>query len=163
MNIIQIEDALYNWLNGLLGLEVIIAYPNAPRPTTSYALINIITDSEFGTEESDGELTPIYASFNQVTISINTYYAASYQSAINIKKSLMKVEVSDQLWEAGLGYATSTQIQKIPELIDKRWEERAQFDIVFNIREETAIETVGQIEKVQLTNEIDGTTTTIGE
>ncbi len=75
----------------------------------------------------------------------------------------MRLEIEELLWEAGLGYATSTQAQKIPEEIDKRWEERAQFDIVFNIRETTATEDIGQIEQIEITNELDDTTTIIGD
>lgn len=163
MTIIEIEDAIYDWVNGLLSMTAIFAYPDAPRPTTSYVLINILTDLQIGTEESDKELTPVYSTLNEITISINTYYSGAFQKAIDIKKSLMKTEVKEQLFDSGLGFVSSTQIQKIPELIDKKWEERAQFDIVFNVRETTTIETVGSIEEIELTNEIDNTTIIIGD
>lgn len=168
MTIATIENAIYAWIFGLLGFKTIFAYPNAGRPTTSYVLVNVITDTQTGTEETestfliDESIDNIYSSLNEITISINVYYAGAYQKAIDIKKSLMKVTVTDQIWNAGLGYVSATAIQKIPELIDKRWEERAQFDLVFNVRE-TTTENIETIQKVELTNEIDGTTITIGD
>lgn len=156
MTIEEVENAIVDWIE-LLGMTPIIAYPNAPRPKTSYVLVNVILDDELGTKESDGNTTPIYSSFNQLTISINTYYAEAYQKAIDIKKSLMVIGVEELLWKAGLGCATSTTVEKIPELIDMTWEERAQFDIVFNIREKTEIENVGLIKKIEVNN------TTIGD
>lgn len=156
MNNTQIEDSIYGWLHGLLGIDVIFAYPGQDRPKTPYALINFLTDLQDGTEESNGELIPVYSSVNVVTFSINTYYDGAFQKAIDIKTSLMRAEVDEYLFNAGLGYTTSTQIQKIPELIDKRWEERAQFDINFSVRRETEIENIGEIKKIEVNNDTIG-------
>lgn len=160
---IEIEDAIYAWINGILGMAAVFAYPNADRPATSYVLINVLSNTQNGTKESDGNETPVYSSFNQITVSVNTYYDGAFQKAIDIKNSLMRIDVNESLWGSGLGYVSATQTQKIPEEINKRWEERAQFDIVFNIRETTDSENIGQIETVELTNEVDETTTIIGE
>ena len=168
MTITEIENVIYAWINGLLGMKVIFAYPNAGRPAASYVLINILTDIQNGTEETDRTLlidesiNNIYSSLNSITVSINTYYSGAFQKAIDIRKSIMTVSVEDQLWAAGLGYVSATNIQKIPEQIDKRWEERAQFDLVFNVRENTT-ENIASIKQIELTNEIDNSTTTIGD
>ena len=68
--------------------------------------------------------------------------------------------VTDQLFAAGLGYKNAGTVNKIPEEINKQWEERAQFDCFFFTRslDEENIETIKQIE---LTNELDNTTTII--
>lgn len=154
MTNVQIEDAIYGWINGLLSMAAIFAYPDTPRPTTSYVLINFLTDLQLSTEETDGTLLVnettdnIYSSLNEVTFSINTYYSGAFQNAVNIVKSLNKLTVKEYLFAAGLGFISATQIQKIPELIDKRWEERAQFDIVFSVRRSTTenIETIKHVE-----------------
>ena len=154
---VQIEDAIYGWINGLLSMTAIFAYPDAPRPTASYVLINFLTDLQNGTEETDGTLKVdestdnIYSSVNTVTFSVNTYYDGAFQNAVTINKSLMKLTVQDYLFAAGLGFISVTQIQKIPELIDKRWEERAQFDIVFSVRRSNT-ENIATIKQVEVNN-----------
>lgn len=161
MTNIQIENAIYGWLNGLLNLTTIFAYPNAPRPTSSYVLINFLTDIQNGTKETEGVLKidestdNTYSTFNTVTLSINTYYDGAFQNATNIKNSLMKLAVEEYLYGAGLGYIEATQIQKIPEQIDKKWEERAQFDISFSVRREIT-ENIETIKKVEVNNTIIG-------
>jgi len=164
----EIENILYGWINGLLSMTAIFAYPDAPRPTSSYVLINFLTDIQLGTHEINSVLQPdestnnTYSALNEVTFSINTYYDGAFQKAVDIQKSLMKLTVEEYLFNNGLGFINMTQIQKIPELIDKKWEERAQFDISFSVRKETT-ENIETIKKIELTNEIDNTTTTIQE
>ena len=69
------------------------------------------------------------------------------------------------------GYATIEESDKVakpdpasfvilPEEIDKRWEERAQVDFFFYALSLES-ETINEIKEVELTNEIDGSTTTI--
>jgi hypothetical protein len=161
MDSLQMENTIYLWINGILGLQAIFAYPDEDRPKTPYVLINSLSDVQKGTEESTSVLLPdtstdkTYSAVAEVTFSVNTYYSGAYQQAINIKKSLMLVEVQDLLYSSGLGYLSSTQIQKIPELIDKRWEERAQFDIVFLVRYE-AKENIETIKKIEVNNNTIG-------
>lgn len=168
MNINEVEDALYAWTSDTLNIETIFAYPNVGRPTTSYVVFNVFGDTSNGTYEktgielSDDSIDVTYSSLNQIVVSVNIYYNNAYQVAKNIKNSLMRMDVQEQLWEAGLGYVSTTNIQKIPEAIDGVWEERAQFDITFNIRENVT-SNIEAIRKVEVTNELDGTTTTIGE
>lgn len=163
MNIVQIEDAIYNWINGQLGKQAIFAYPNAPRPTTPYVLINLFQIIQNGTEEGVGELQPdkstnnTYSTLKEVTISINTYYAGALQSAHDIRNSLSLTAVLDQLWIDGLGFLNAGNIQYLPEEIDSIFEQRAQFDITFAIRTEV-IENIASVQNIELTNEIDETT-----
>ena len=139
----EIEDIIYDWINGILSMQAIFAYPDVPRPTTSYVLINFLTDLEKGRHETIGVLKVddstdnTYSSLNEVTFSINTYYDGAFQKAVDIQKSLMLLSVRDLLNDNGLGFLNYTQIQKIPEIVDKKWEERAQFDITFSVRRTT--------------------------
>lgn len=159
----EIEDTIYSWINGILGFDAIFAYPDAPRPSTSYVLINFLTDIKTGTHETIGVLqgddstNNTYSSLDEITISINTYYNGAFQKAVDIQKSLMLISVEDLLNDNGLGFLNHTQIQKIPEIIDKKWEERAQFDITFSVRRQTT-ENIATIKKIETENLIDNTT-----
>ena len=166
LNIVTIEDAIYTWVNGVTGIQTIFAYPNAPRPLTSYALINFFSILPVGNKEQKGELLGDNtvdidrSSVSDISISINVYYSGAYQIASQLVDSLDRVTVLEDLYAQGLGYKNTTQAQKIPEEIDKRWEERAQFDCSFYART-LDTENLNTIAKVELTNEIDGTTTII--
>lgn len=163
INITNIENTLYQWVSGVTGLTTIFANPNAPRPTDPYALINIISTTPVGVEESESTLLPNtsvdveYSNLELVMVSINTYYSGAHQTATKIKDSLGRVTSKAELFAGGLGYSRSTAVNDIPEVIDERWEERAQFDCFFYTRSLDA-ENIESIQKISITNEIDGTT-----
>lgn len=166
LNINAIEDALRVWAVGVTGVEVIFANPNAPRPTTSYVLIHMFQNAVIGTREAeptlkiDESIDIDYSNLELLSVSINVYYTGAYKLATKLKDSLGRITVTDQLFAAGLGYNRARAVQSIPEIINEQWEERGQFDCFFFTRslDEENIET---IQKVEITNEIDGTTTII--
>lgn len=161
LNINQIEDAIRVWVVGVTSLEAIFAHPNASRPIVPYVLIHVMTATSNGTKEKELTLQPDdsvdidYSNLEELFVSINTYYAGAFQTATKLKDSLDRVTESEKLFAAGLGYLRSGIVQDIPEEIDKRWEERGQFDVFFSTRslDEENIET---IQKVEITNNING-------
>lgn len=163
MIITDIEDAIYTWIQGETGTTTIFAYPDAPRPSTPYTLINFITTVQLGEKETDSTLLPdnsidnIYSIPNEITLSINCYYDNAFQTANNIIDSIDKVTVQDQLQAAGLGFINATTVTKAPVIIHKQWEERARFDISFMLRSEIT-ENIETIQKIEVTNEINGET-----
>ena len=167
LDITAIEDAIYAWVSGASGIETIIAFPNAPRPKTQYALINIVTNTPVGvadrgyTLQGDDSIDVEYSNVEDVLVSINVYYDGAYAMATKIKDSLARVKITDALFEAGLGYSRATTVNHIPEEIDKEFEQRAQFDCYFFTRSLDAEENIATIQKIQITNELDGETVTI--
>lgn len=167
LDITAIEDALYAWINIIdSSIETIFAHPNAPRPKTQYALINILESNALGREEHkdtllvDNSIDVDYSNIEELFVTINTYYDGAYQLATKLKNSLGRITIQEQLFAAGLGYNTTSEVRDIPEEIDKKFEQRAQFDCFFFVRslDEENIET---IRKVEITNELDGTTTVV--
>lgn len=163
LDIDAIENALRVWATGITGLETIFANPNAPRPTSPYVLIHVLQNVPIGTREARATLkvdesTDVdYSNVELLTVSINVYYSNAYKLATKLKDSLGRVTVTDQLFAAGLGYSRAGNVQDIPEIINKQWEERGQFDCFFFTRssDEENIET---IQSTEITNEIDETT-----
>lgn len=168
LNITTIENALRIWVVGVSAIETIFAHPNAPRPTDPYVLIHVVQSVPIGVAESDLTLLGDdsvdidYSNVEELFVSINTYYTNAQQMATKLKDSLRRVTVTDQLFAAGLGYSRATVVQDIPEEINKKFEERAQFDCFFYTRslDEENIET---IRKIEVTNNIndDGDTVII--
>jgi len=166
LDIDAIEDALRVWAVGITGLETIFANPNAPRPVAPYVLIHMLQNAPIGTREArvtlkaDESTDVDYSNVELLTVSINVYYSNAYKLATKLKDSLGRVTVTDQLFAAGLGYSRAGDVQDIPEIINKQWEERGQFDCFFFTRssDEENIET---IQNVEITNEVDETTVII--
>jgi hypothetical protein len=159
MNILGIEDALYDWVSAETGIETIFAYPSEERPKTQYALINVLSTKgvgepiSFSAVNGDGTITITKEIPSMVTISFNIYYADSFNKAKELKKSLEKTSIFESLYAAGLGLLESSPVQKIPEQIDKKWEERGQFDADFSFIDST-VEILEQIESIEVTNNI---------
>jgi len=167
LNITQIENALYAWIQPIAGVTTIFAHPNAPRPKTSYVLINILQSSPVGIEEHeisalkvDKSIDIDYSNVEELFVTINVYYAGAYQLATKIKDSLGRITVKDVLFAAGLGYSRTSEVRDIPEEINKQWEERGQFDCFFFTRSSDQ-ENIETIRKIEIENEMDGTTTVV--
>lgn len=166
LNITNIEDALYVWAFGVTGLETIFAHPNAPRPITPYVLLNVVQSTPIGIEEDqstllvDDSIDIDYSNVELLMVSVNTYRGTALQTATKLKDSLARVTVQDQLFAAGIGYSRTTAVNETPEEINKQWEERARFDCFFFTRSLDS-ENIATIRQIQLTNELDNTTTVI--
>ncbi len=162
MNITSIENALYNWVFGETGLPVIFANSNAPRPRTAYSLINIIQSIPLGTAEKQnillGDFTVDikYSNLESIFVSINTFYSGAFQQAASLSLSLSKITVSEQLWADGLGYGYTTEVKNIHADINKRWEQRGQFDCYFFVRS-LSQENIETIQNIEIINGIDDT------
>lgn len=161
LNITSIENALYSWVFGVSSIETVFANPNAPRPSSQYSLINIISSTPIGISESnftEGLLDTVdidNSNVEEIMVSINTYYSGAYQLATLLKDSLDRITVNENLMSLGLGYSRSTTVQDMPEEINRQWEERAQFDCFFIARSIDS-ENLETIKYIQITNEITG-------
>ena len=163
LNITSIENALYAWVHGISNITTIFARPNAPRPTASYVLINILQSTPKSIAEHqetlliDDSIDVDYSTVEELFVTINVYYDDAYQIATKLKDSLGRVTIQDELYAAGLGYNNTSEVREISEEINKKFEQRAQFDCFFFVRsiDEENIET---IRKIEIENELDGTT-----
>lgn len=168
LNITNIESALYTWVFGVLGITTIFDKPNAPRPTTAYALIHIAQTVPQGIAESietigaDDTVDVDYSNLESLFISINIFRTGGYQNATKLKDSLARVTVTDQLYASGLGYERATGVRDVAAEVNMQWEERGQFDVFFFTRSLDE-ENIEAIKKIEVTNNIndDGETVII--
>lgn len=160
-DITGIEDALRNWVIAITGLTCIFAWPGASKPDEPYVLINIMDFVSEGTEEIVDETNTKSAGVYDVLVSLNTYKTSAYSNALKLNNSLKSRRiVKDYFIAENLGYTGSTGIRKITDVVNAVPEERAQFDLNFMYRTQTTQGT-GAIEKVELTNGLDGSLSTI--
>lgn len=160
LNITNIENALYYWVSTVSGLATIIAHPNAPRPTTAYVTIHIPQSTPIGVAESNSVVLPDnsidvdYSNLEELFVSINVYKGSAQTVATTLKDSLARVTVTDQLFSEGLGYLRSSSVREIPDVVNKKYENRSQFDCFFSIRSLDS-ENIETIQKVEITNNIN--------
>ena len=166
VDITTLEKALYDWINAAISMETIFAHQNAPKPTGQFALVNLVQNTALGHCESDLERQgndSIKAEYSQVynlMVSVNVFRDDAFSKVVALRDSICKITVKDDLWAAGLAFATTSDVRDIPDVTDKNWEERAQIDFFFHVRSLTS-EIINEIKKVEITNEIDGSTTIV--
>jgi hypothetical protein len=170
IDIEAVEDTLRNWVTAVEPtLEVIFAPSNAPRPALPYIIIDVSQTVQVGWKESIGTFNAIddsvdmdYSSVEDIFLSINTYGTLAFTRATKLKNSLNRITILDLLYAGGLGFHRASTVNEIPEEVNKKFEERAQFDCYFYARslDEENIET---IRKIEVTNNIndDGATVII--
>lgn len=163
INKTSIEDAIVTWLYGVTGVTIIIANQSMPRPITPYASINIINfvpNGTAGTEltELPSELIQIDHSINyEIMISINFFKTNAFLNCSIARDSFDDISVIENLEAAGLYYISTSGIREVTDVINKSFEERYQMDVSFYIRSLSS-STVENIRKIEITNELDGST-----
>jgi hypothetical protein len=162
LDITAIENALYQWVvTTITNLDTIFAHQNAPRPGERYALINIVQTTQIGTQESandvlsDESIDVDYSSLEMIMVSINVYGSSAFQDATTLKNSLWRISTSETLFAAGLGFSDANTINDIPEEINKKWTQRAQFDCFFTARSLDE-ENIASVRNIEIQNLIDG-------
>ena len=165
INITNIENELYGWLSQI-DSKCIIANPNAPRPSdTLYSTIHVMGSFPQGVAETimtfkaiDYSADAQHSDVEEVMVSINTFYEGSFQLASQLKDSFVKLSAYDYFSSNGLlGYLRSSDVRDLTVEVNKRMEERAQFDCFFTTRS-LETENIETIRKIELTNELDDTT-----
>lgn len=158
-----IEDGLYTWLSSIISDPIIFANSSKPRQTGSYATINILTWLPIGTPGEELTSLPLdlvqidYSQTYELLVSLNFFRDNSFNNASNVRDSIDLTTVQEQLRSAGLAFISTSDIRQITDVVKKSMEERYQFDVSFYTRSLTT-EQIEQIKKIQVTNELDGTT-----
>lgn len=155
MDIIAFENAIRGWATAETTSPVIFLYPSEERPTTQYVGLNVFQIGDLGFEDigdvsSPGNLANrTFSVPKKVAVSVNTYYAGAFQLAVLLADSLKKIQTTEYLREFNIGLTRVTQPRKLPEKIALKWEERAQFDIMFFARS-TYVEEFEAVLKVEV-------------
>lgn len=182
LNITTIENTLRAWVVLITAREVVFTHPTATlssaggvgmaplRPSVPYVLIHLMTIIPQGVAEhidtlgANDTVDIDYSNLEEVVVSINVMrddaVATAFTEATKIKDSLDRITIIDQLYNGGLGVVRAGAINDITTEVDKPWEPRAQFDCSFYTRSLDE-ENIELIKKVQITNNLDGTTTII--
>lgn len=149
-----VEDRARAWAHAMIGIETIIAHPDAPRPKPPYCMLNLINatrrrtlgpvyfeDVEIaegaGEGEGDGEgeaeerVVETRAEEWEWTLSVHLYGDDALDRARRLINSLSIGTVAVDHFRP-LYSASASMVRRVPEQVGQRWENRAQFDLVIH-------------------------------
>lgn len=168
MTVSEFKQNIRTWVVNVLGVEVIFSHGSGPRPSGKYAVINILniesvmTPEVIQTRQGDGAIQADYNNIQKSMVSINIYRDDSLDSMINLKNSLGKISIQDYFNNLNIGILVPNAINRVPEQIGKSWENRSQCDYFFHyVPTITPDSDVSEIKQIEVTNNIDGTTSVI--
>jgi len=139
------------------GYVVISAkQPDAPRPSGSFADVDLFSQTTIGWDERDfannvDDLTETILGMREVVMSVNFYRDNATDNARKVHTGLIRESTQSRFTAAGIGLTSRGPVTEISESLETTWEERATFDITLNIVD-TDSDDVGSI----TTAEIDG-------
>lgn len=139
LNYDVVKANLYSWAITVvpMGMPVIFYEPNAPRPVVPYVTLymNTVTavNQDWASPNSDNLGNIDMHGDRQFTLQVQAYGNDPLTVLENIRTSLQKQTVLDTLRANGIAFYQSLTINDITELVDSRFERRAQLDILFGI------------------------------
>ncbi len=162
MTDIQLQDALYDWINKVLNtdeglnIDIIHGSQNAPRPSSSYIVIHQpintrkIGRSDRSYSDTDG----------------NTNIVSNYEASVTIEAvglltdylrlildSIEKQSIRDYLNTKNISFMRSENIIPISDMTENEWELRTSVDIFVLYPHETT-ENASYIGSVDWNNDI---------
>jgi len=150
-----VRTNLYNWCiqNIPSQMPVIYLYPNAPRPTVDYISLYIASVDQIGWDWTQNPLDDTGLSQmvgdREFTLQVQGYGGDPITVLQNLRTSLQKQTVLDSLRQNGIVFVSWFPINDVTDLIDSRYEQRAQMDILFRIAD-IYIDDLGVIDTVVL-------------
>jgi hypothetical protein len=157
---------LYNWAVANIpnGMPAVWYFPNAPRPTVDYvsllisSVVQIGWDYEPNPMDDPGTIEGV--GDREFTLQVQAYGGDPLTVLENLRTSLQKQTVLDSLRVNGIVFANWFPINDITELVDSRFEQRAQMDILFRVAQEylDTVGTIGQAEIEEVILNVDGST-----
>ena len=166
LDIDQIGDSIRVWIETVTSLQCIFADENGPRPTDPYLSVKVKDTDSLGEGEtlstplSDYSIDIEHSNIHVLHASINAYRGSAFQELTKLVSSLDHFSTLDYFTAAKIGIGAVGDPTDIPDVVNKKNEARAQIDLFFHVRS-LSTENIEGIKQVEITNEIDGTTTTI--
>jgi hypothetical protein len=179
--IAEIEKTLGEWGYGVTGRQVIFepAAPDAPRPSDPYISMKVAPTQRVGhdvrttrdqTPEEGEDVWDRVEGQRTVSVSVNLFRSPApanpahagigrvEDDAASLVASLSHARWMDLLYGGRLGFNSVSDVRDFADVVKQGWEERRQFDVVFNASIESE-EMVERIDSVQITHTLRGEST----
>lgn len=150
-----LKTSLYCWANDNTPstIPVIFSNQNSPRPSTPYVSLLINSFVQIGNDYSprptDSTSEIDLAGDREFTLEVQVFGGSHLQILENLRSSLQKETVLNELRSKGVVFVLQNPITDISAVFDTRFEQRATMDILFRISQ-TIEDDHGAIETVEL-------------
>ncbi|MBN9074298.1 MAG: hypothetical protein J0H34_22400 [Rhizobiales bacterium] len=142
MNDDDVHSALVRWLHGVTGLTTIKAYQEGPRPELPYIMVNLTGTSEirdwsqaveYEQAEPDpgedvGEVTARPPIETEWRFSVHAFGPDPTSILRPVRSAAQLAQKNEALFPA-LVIHDCSQVRNVPELVNEKWEPRAQMDM----------------------------------
>lgn len=146
---------LYQWASSVvpIGMPVIFYEPNAPRPAVAYVslyLTSIVAvNQDWSAPDADILGAIDMKGDRQFTLQVQAYGGDPLTVLENVRTSLQRETVLDTLRANGIAFYESLSIGDISDLVDSKFEKRAQLDILFGVGQ-TYTDTPGYFDEIEI-------------
>lgn len=138
-------SALIAWVKEVTSLTLVIrAYENGPRPSGVYASVNLLSSENLGIDTTCYEVAD---PDNNVDVAETVVGRRIFMVSINVFRSDDGVGLCEKLKaslrgdrihrdffsENGIGFVRASGVRRLPELVQNKYENRAEFDAWFNV------------------------------
>lgn len=136
-----LNKVVRDMINSILDIPdfAIKAKQNAPRPSGSYASVDVSATKHVGWEESnftnrmaDPDLDETITGHREVMCSLQFYRSSAVDNGNAVRTGMIRTSIRDTLRASNLGIISRTEVREISEQLENGWEERAQLDIVLS-------------------------------
>ncbi len=159
MSFAVLKQAVYTWFAKETKLPVIWEEQATARPNRPYASLNIITGAVMiGEDDQRSHLTGTapnqqtqftWEGLRKLTVSCNIWADNAIDLMADVQGSIRKQSNQNAFILAGIAPTDYTNVQKLSQLFDTRYEDRAQMDVIFQTVHVTVDDAV-PVEKVNL-------------
>jgi hypothetical protein len=144
-----IERAIYGWEQLVLpSVPMIWFHQNAPRPTVPYVAMHLKTISSKGVDVYIAKTDELVGNRDFILM-IQGFGSGSQGFMEALKTSLEKPAIQLYLSMHDLVFVDRMGVNDISEVVDSRWEERNQLDIIMRFAQ-VAADTEPKIEHVNI-------------
>jgi len=125
-----IENVIYGWEQIVLpSVPAIWMHPNAPRPLVPYVALHMKTINSKGVDVFLLDTNEVVGNRDFVLM-IQAFGLGSMGFLESLKTSLEKPSIQLYLSQNDLVFVDRLSINDISEVVDSRWEERSQMDLL---------------------------------
>ncbi len=116
--------------------QAISEWPNAPRPSTSYATLGInfieqVNHSDYvDTDNVNGDVDRTHNNLFDISIGVNFFLPDSMLNAALFSSGLIRHESTQLLNASNVGLVSRSNIRDLTLVFNSEFEDRAQIDIV---------------------------------
>lgn len=158
MTYTEFKENIYAWAAANVGITVIYADQNAPRPDENYITLRLSTIVSIGHRnyQSPDSITEnrVVKYEDELTASFQSYGVDTVNTLQLLKESLQKESVMYDLLNMNIAVRREENIRNVSSLVDNIIEEHWSYEVTFGIAN-TFSENVGVIEDTEIAGVYD--------